>query len=217
MISRLLGLLIIVTVLAPIVLGAATVILARDVLTDIENAAAARGEAINNELDELRASVNAVRGAFNFTANRLQPVIDALDDFRDAIDNIPTGISFPGFSWPVLSVGPFSLSIPAIPAINISAPGFADVVDFLGDSYDQFGRVVSGLSRILNIGDFAEHAQRIAAQTAALAQDVGEAFITRAGPLRTLITALAIWLGVVYIVLLFERLARGWQLLTGQP
>jgi hypothetical protein len=116
----------------------------------------------------------------------------------------------------VLSVGPFSLTIPAIPAINITAPGFADVVDFLEDSYEQFSRVASGLLRILNIGDFAEHAQRIAAQTAALAQDVGQAFATRAGPLRTLITALAVWLGLVYIVLLYERLARGWELLTGR-
>ncbi|MCC7208796.1 MAG: hypothetical protein IT323_15920 [Anaerolineae bacterium] len=217
MIARLMGLLTIVTILAPLVLGAATVVLARDILTDIENAAAARGQAINDELDGLRSTVNTIRIAFNLTANRLQPVVDALDDFRDFIDDIPTGITFPGFSWPVLAVGPFSLTIPAIPSLNISAPGFSDVVDFLEDSYEQFGRVASGLQRILNIGDFAESAQRLAAETAGLAQDVGEAFTTRAGPLRTLLTALAVWLGLVYIVLLYERLARGWRLLMGRP
>ena len=220
---RFIGLLMLFVILFPLVLGAGAVLVTRQVVIGVQTEYEVRRanieqrlEAANQkiELREATIGASAIRRQHDFRlgdavgAGRRRP--------RSAISRFATG-AFDWPSWVQDALGFLRLSLPDIPAVNLTIPGLSAVRDFLQNIFDSLAQLSQALADIAGVADAINEVSAIAGELTGFVGSLGAII----APYGTLIVAGVvggfIWFVAVYLVLAYTWLVRGWAMLRGRP
>ncbi len=136
--------------------------------------------------------------------------------------SLPLGIgrvdlpSFPGFSLPSVSFGPFTLVIPDLPALNVPAPGLSTVISVLRDAYQFIGRLAQSIFDLTDIRRIITSVNNIGNEVQQFAGDLRQIGSKYGDTVRLIITGAAIWLALVFVLSVVTILPRGWQMMLGK-
>ena len=207
---RLIGLLMILAILLPLPLGAVTVITARDILGKMQTTVSTRVDHINDKLSEVETTINTVSARFEV----LRSVADQVGSAATtAAQNVVNTID----SFKIHIAIPLPAPLPSIPPLDLDVPGLTEVRDFLQNVYDTFASLASAISDITLIGQVPAQIGEAVTEAQGLASDISEIVTPYAQMILILVVGLVVWMGVIYIVLVYRWLGQGWAMLVGRP
>lgn len=223
MIRRLIGLSMIVVIIMPLVLGALVVVNAQGLLTDLEDVFTPRMAVINQKLDTLDDSLAVVQGA----ADRISASVSQFSSDVSAIASSIRSALTLNLQIPLPNIPDVSIRIPVInrditiplpnlPDLDLEIPGLRQVRDWLVDIFgflEQIGETLSDLAQVQTV---AQTLGEIAAEAQMLSGEVGTIVVARTSSLVLVLVLFVVWVGLIYIVLVFRWLSEGWRMFTGQ-
>ncbi len=219
---RFIGLLMLFAILFPLLLGAGGVLVTRQVVIGVQAEYEVRRAKIEGRLQVVDQKLAAARDQLE----SLQTVANTIfgsatqwaQDVADAINNFQ--IRYGGFRWPSWvqdALGFLHLSLPNIPAVNLTVPGLSAVRDFLRNIFDSLAQLTQALADIAGVVDAVNEVSGIAGEVTGFFGSLGPII----QPYGTLIVAGVvggfIWFAAVYLVIAYTWLVRGWAMLRGQP
>jgi len=218
MLRRLMGLLLIFSVLMPIILGAAGFFVARQIVADIENAVRGPLDEINASLEDMKATVDEATQAFQGLSARIAAIANTLGGIGRAIASVTTRlgpISIPNISVRLPVIGRVTIPVPDIPSFTV--PGLTELKSVLSSIFSVFNDSVDVFRRLASIGQLPEQLNRVVDQMTTLVNDVRDVFARWLGTLTAIGIVFLIWVAAVYIALVYRWLSSGWQMLRGLP
>ena len=205
---RLIGLLMILAILLPLPLGAATVITAHDILDKMQTTVNTRVDRINAKLSQVETTVNTVSSRFEVLKSVADQVgsaaTTATQNVSDAINNFKIHIDIP-----------LPAPLPSAP-IDLDVPGLSSVRDFLQNLYDTLASLSSAISDVTLIGQVPAQFGEAVTETQGLVSDVNGVIAPYAQMILILVVGLVVWMGIIYIVLVYRWLGQGWAMLSGR-
>ncbi|MCA9908317.1 MAG: hypothetical protein KC519_06670 [Anaerolineae bacterium] len=223
MIRRLIGLSMIVVIVMPIVLGALVVVNAQGLLTDLEGVFSPRVAVINDKLDRLNDSLAVVQGAADRISTSVSGFVDDVSTIASSIRSALTlnlRIPLPDIPdvtirIPVINRN-ITIPLPNLPDLNLEIPGLRQVRDWLVDIFGFLERIGETLSDLAQVQAVAQTLGEIAKEATALSGEVGTVVVARTSSMVLLLVLFVVWVGLIYIVLVFRWLGEGWRMLTGR-
>ncbi|MEO8397329.1 MAG: hypothetical protein ABI700_30310 [Chloroflexota bacterium] len=207
---RLIGLLMILAILLPLPLGAATIVTAHDILDKMQTTVSTRVDHINAKLSQVETTVNTVSARFEVLKSVADQVgsaaTTATQTVNDAINNFKIHIAIP-----------LPAPLPSIPPLDLDIPGLSSVRDFLKNLYDTLASLASALSDITLIGQVPAQFGEAVSEAQGLVTDVNETIAPYAQMILIIVVGLVVWMGIIYIVLVYRWLGQGWSMLMGRP
>lgn len=119
MLKRLLGVLILISLLTPPFLAWATVSTAQGIANDLDAAARQRWTAIHTEAGVIVTEVEALRASLNEVTKTLNSIKQSIANTLNSIASLPNQISIPEIQLPRIDIPAIVVPIPDIPAFNI--------------------------------------------------------------------------------------------------
>ena len=207
---RLIGLLMILAILLPLPLGALTVITARDILGKVQTTVSTRVERINDKLAQVETTINTVSARFEV----LKSVADQVGSAAStAAQNVVNTIN----SFKIYIDIPMPAPLPHIPAFDLDVPGLSAVRDFLRNVYDTLSSLASAISDITLIGQVPAQIGEAVTEAQGFYTDMTGILASYAQLILIIVVGLVVWLGIIYIVVIYRWLAQGWAMLVGRP
>lgn len=209
MMRRLIGLLMILAILLPLPLGAATIVTAHDLLDKMQTTVNARIDRINAKLDQVESTVNTVSNRFEVLKSVADQVgsaaTTAAQSVVDAINNFKIHFNIP-----------LPAPLPSVP-VDLDIPGLSAVRDFLQNLYNTLASLASALSDITLIGQVPAQFGEAVTEAQGLTTDVNDVIAPYAQTIQIIVVGLVLWMGIIYIVLVYRWLGQGWSMLMGAP
>jgi len=213
------GLVLIVSILMPIILGVAGFLVARQIVSDIESAARGPIGQINARLDEMKATLNSASQAFQGLSGSIASIVSTLGEIGNAIGSLTTSIGpidVPNFSVriPVIDRR-IDIPVPDIPSFTL--PGLTQLRSMLSRIANVFDRLTGVIQRISAISSLPQQLNGIVAELMILANNVGEIANRWLSALSLIALVLLIWVSATYVALVYRWLSSGWRMLRGLP
>ena len=216
MLRRLMGLLMILVLIAPILFGVFTVVTARQIFDQVGAAVDTSRVRVEAEIANMEEAVNTATRGLNRVGATVTSVTNAVNSatqsITSALNNL--NVTIPAFRWPSFLAW---LNLPDIPAFTFQVPGIAQIRGFLLDAYSQLGQVVSALGEITALRDIPPALDRLYEELAGFYSALSAIAGQWAGTIQVLLIGFVIWVGAVYLVVVYRWLTAGWKMLTGQP
>jgi hypothetical protein len=207
---RLIGLLMILAILLPLPLGAATVITAHNILDQMQTTVNTRVDHINAKLNQVETTINTVSDRFEVLKNVADQVGSAAtttgQSVIDAINNFKIHITIP-----------LPPPLPSIPPIDLDVPGLSSVRDFLQNIYNTIASLASAISDVTLIGQVPVQFGEAVTEAQGLSTDVQGIITPYAQIILIIVVGLVVWMAIIYIVLVYRWLGQGWAMLVGRP
>jgi len=218
MLRRLMGLLLIFSILMPIILGAAGFFIVRQFVADIENAVRGPLSEINAGLEDIKATVDDATQAFRGLSGRIAAIANTLGGIGRAITAVTTRlgpISIPNISVRLPVIGRVTIPVPDIPSFSV--PGLAELKSILSSIFGVFNDLTDVVRRVASIGQLPERLNRVVDKATTLVNDVSDVVARWLDTLTAIAIVFLIWVAAVYIALVYRWLSSGWQMLRGLP
>ena len=218
MLRRLMGLLLIFSILMPIILGAAGFFVMRQFVADIENAVRGPLDEINAGLEDVKATVDDATQAFQGLSGRIAAIANTLGGIGRAITAVTTRlgpISIPNISVRLPVIGRVTIPVPDIPSFSV--PGLAELKSILSSTFGVFNDLTDVVRRVASIGQLPERLNRVVDKATTLVNDVSDVVARWLDTLTAIAIVFLIWVAAVYIALVYRWLSSGWQMLRGLP
>ncbi len=216
---RFIGLLMLFVILFPLLLGAGTILVTRQVVIGVQAEYDRRMTSINRDLAEIDQTLRRAQVQFE----TLQTVADTIfgsatqwaQDVANTINNFQ--IRYGGFRLPEIDVGLFKIDLPDIPAVNLTIPGLSAVRDFLQNIFNSLAQLSGALSDIAQIAQVPAQLNAIYGELQGFYGSLN-AIIAPYGTLIIVgVIGGFIWFAAVYLVLAYTWIVRGWAMLRGRP
>jgi hypothetical protein len=239
MLRRITGIVLVVSVLMPIILGAGSIFVVRQIVADIEDAAREPLQRMNTNLNAAKDALINARQAFDRAVNNISSVVQKAQQVRNSINNILTDIRIPrltipdpsisiptidvewdsalGIRYPSkITIGTKSVSIPIpdIPEFTVPVPGLALVKNVVRDVVGVIDDLTGAVTSITGIKTLTDNVNDAAQQAQVLVQhvqDVGERW---KNTITLFATVIVLCLVITYIALTLQVLLKGWQMIT---
>ncbi|MBE0690615.1 MAG: hypothetical protein IH587_10895 [Anaerolineae bacterium] len=223
MIQRLIGLSMILVIVMPVVLGVMIVINAQGLLTDLDDVFAPRMTTINQKIATMDDSLEVVQAA----ADRISQSVSQFNADISAVANTISSALTLNLNIPLPDIPDISITIPVInrritipmpnlPDLNLEIPGLRQVRGFLVDIFAFFEQIGQTLSDLAQVQTVAQTLGEVAYEAQALAGEVGTVVGARTSNLVILLVMFVVWVGLIYLVLVYRWLREGWRMLTGR-
>ncbi|MCC6613735.1 MAG: hypothetical protein IT320_09675 [Anaerolineae bacterium] len=221
MLQRLIGLIMILVIVMPVILGVLIVVNAQGLVTDLDKVFAPRVETINDKIESLDDSLAVVQGAADRVSASVREFSDDVNSVADTISSALTlDLHIPLPNLPDVTIpfftGDITIPLPNLPDLDLEIPGLREVRSFLIDIFAFFQRIGDTLSDLAQVQTVAQTLGEIAHESQALAGEVGSVVSARTSSLVLLLVLFIVWVLMVYLVLVYRWLRDGWRLLTGQ-
>ncbi len=239
MIRRLVGVVLVVSVLMPIILGVASIFVVRQIVSDIEDVAREPLQRMNTSLNQVRSELEEARETFQRAANTLSGIAQQVQQVRNTITSILGDIRIPripiidpsisvptvtvkwssalGITYPSdITIGTRSISIPIpdIPEFTVPIPGLPILRNAVRDVVDVVEDVTGAVSTITNIRALTSNLNDAVQQGRLVAdrvQTVGGRWLNTV----TIVAVLFVLsLAITYLALTLQVLLKGWQMIT---
>jgi hypothetical protein len=197
MIRRLIGLLMILSLLFPPLIGAAALLTLNDLAAHLQTTSDARFSRLDARLDQLELAVNTATSrydALKAVSEQVRAAAQAAAQDVATIDN---------FTVPGEGVGSTTFDMGA-------------VREHLQNLYNSLGSLSSALSDATVINQIPGQVGEVVGETQGWYSDVNDIAASYAQIFLTLGVALVVWLALVYLVLVYRWGRQGWALLSGQ-
>jgi hypothetical protein len=240
MFRRLMGLVLIISVVMPLILGVVGVFLVRQVVVDLESAASVPLEKMNRAIDSMKGEFDDTKQAFERIANRVTGITNAVQSITGQIPSIPTSLTIPritipdpSISVPTISVDwdsalgirypkdidigtkSVSITIPDIPEMTLTIPGLSTVKNLLSSTFGFMDDIVDSIKDFANIKPLIEDFNDVVAESQTFVTEVRSVFTRWSNTLVVVALVIVIWLGATYIASTYERVRKGWEMLRG--
>lgn len=218
MLRRLMGLLLIFSILMPIILGAAGFFVMRQFVADIENAVRGPLDEINAGLEDVKATVDDATQAFRGLSGRIAAIANTLGGIGRAITAVTTRlgpINIPNINVRLPVIGRVTIPVPDIPSFSV--PGLAELKSILSSIFGVFNDLTDVVRRVASIGQLPERLNRVVDKATTLVNDVSDVVARWLDTLTAIAIVFLIWVAAVYIALVYRWLSSGWQMLRGLP
>ncbi len=218
MLRRLMGLLLIFSILMPIILGAAGFFVVRQFVADIESAVRGPLSEINAGLEDVKATVDDATQAFRGLSGRIAAIANTLGGIGRAITAVTTRlgpINIPNINVRLPVIGRVTIPVPDIPSFSV--PGLTELKSILSSIFGVFNELADVLRRITSIGRLPQQLNRVMDKATALANDLRDVGVRWLGALAFIGVVLLIWVAATYIALMYRWLSSGWRMLQGLP
>ena len=219
MLRRLMGLVLIISVLMPIILAVAGFFLVRQIVSDVEDVARRPLQEIRAELDAMKATLDEASRAFQGLSSQIASVANSLARFAGAVSqlNIRLGpLDIPDFSIRIPVIDrTIRINVPDIPALDV--PGLREIRNILSNIFGVFDDLVAVLGRIGSIGSLPQRLNGVVTRVQALFDGIGEIGGRWLGALTLVAVLLLVWVAGTYVALVYRWLTSGWRMLRGLP
>ena len=205
---RLIGLLMILSILLPLPLGAASVITAKNILDQMQTTVSARVDRINTKLDQVETTINTVSTRFEVLKNVADQVGSAATTTEQ---NVITAIN----NFKIHFNIPLPPPLPSVP-VDLDVPGLSAVRDFLQNIYDTLASLASAISDVTLIGQVPAQFGEAVTEAQGLTTDIQGIIAPYAQIILIIVVGLVVWMAIIYIVLVYRWLGQGWAMLTGR-
>jgi hypothetical protein len=218
MLRRLMGLVLIFSVLMPVVLGVAGFFVMRQFVADIENAVRAPLDEISAGLEDMKATVDEATQAFRGLSGQIAAIANTLGRISRAITTVTTRLgplSIPDIDVRLPVIGRVTIPVPDIPSFTV--PGLTELKAVLSSIFGVFNDSLDVFRRMASIGRLPEQLNRVVDQMTTLVNDVRDVAARWLDTLTVIGIVFLIWVAAVYIALVYRWLSSGWQMLRGLP
>jgi len=219
MLRRLMGLVLIISILMPIILAVAGFFLVRQIVSDVENVARGPLRDIRTDLDAMKTTLDEASRAFQGLSSQIASIGSSLTGIGNTIAGLttrlgPLDILDFNIRIPVIN-RTIRISLPDIPAFNV--PGLTELKNILSNAFDVFNDLVAVLGKIGSIGSLPSQLNGAVARMRGLVDDIGEVGSRWLGTLTFVAVVLLVWVIATYIALVYRWLSSGWRMLQGLP
>jgi hypothetical protein len=239
MLRRITGLVLIVSVLMPIILGVGSIFLVRQIVADIEDVARVPLQRMNMNLNQAKDALVSARQAFDRAVNNVASVVQKAQQVRNSITSILTDIRIPrlnipdpsisvptvsvewssalGIRYPSnITIGSTSISIPVpdIPEFTVPVPGLPLVKNVVRDVVGVVDDLTSAVTSITGVKALTENINDAVQQAQVLADRVEGVRERWQTTITLIVTVIVLCLVITYVALTLQVLAKGWQMLT---
>jgi predicted PurR-regulated permease PerM len=240
MFRRLMGLVLIISVVLPLILGVVGVFVVRQIVVDLESAASVPLEKMNRAIDSMKGEFEDAKQAFDRISNRITGIVNAVQSITSQIPSIPTSLTIPritipdpSISVPTISVDwdsalgirypkdidigtrSVSIPIPDIPEMTLTIPGLSSVKNLLSSTFGFLDDIVDSIKDFANIKPLIDDFNEVVAESQSLITQIRSVVSRWLNPLVIIALVIVIWLGATYIASTYERLRKGWEMLRG--
>ena len=219
MLQRLMGLVLIISILMPVILAVAGFFIVRQIVSDVENVARGPLRDIRADLDAMKTTLDEASQAFQGLSSRIASVANALVLFAGAVSqlNLRLGpLDIPDFSVRIPVIDrTIRIPVPDIPAFDV--PGLREVRNILSNIFSVFDDLVAVLRRIGSIGSLPQQLNGVVTRVQALVEGIGEVGSRWLGTLTFVAVVLLVWVSATYVALVYRWLTSGWRMLRGLP
>jgi len=219
MLRRVMGLIMIVSILMPILLGVAGALIVRQIVADVEDVARGPLRDIRAALDDMKSTLDEASRAFQGLAGQIASIGNTVSRVANSISAIASRIGpldIPDFDVriPVIDRR-VTIRVPDIPAFDV--PGLSQLKRALSSAFGIFDDLVDVLGRIGSIGSLPQQLNGVVANLRALIDDLGAAGGRWLGVLGFIGVVLLVWVSATYVALAYRWLSSGWRMLRGLP
>ena len=214
MFRRLMGLILMISVLMPILLGVAGYVVVRQIAGDIENVARGPLQRIDTRLDEMRSTLDTVNQAVGRVTGLISSIVTQLR-------NLTLSIRVPSLSIPDIvfrfpdPIGRQRIPVPNIPGFELL--GLRQIRDVLLSLGGIFGDLTDALQQIAAVQSLAGELNDVVTDVRGLTADIGKIGAKWLSTLTLIGVGLAIWIAATYVALTYRWLSAGWSMLRGRP
>lgn len=209
---RLLGLLLILTIIFPFGLGLGGLLVASDVLGQLDSIVTQRVETINVRLAQTEETINAVSARFASLESVADQVSSAAQAAAQSVtaNMADTTAHYGGVTWPAASTSP------DIPAARLSVPALSSARGFLQNLYDTVASLASAIADVTSIDQVPGTFGQAVSEAQALAAELDALRVSASPTLLFLLVSFGVWFVVIYLLLTFRWLKQGWGMLRGR-
>jgi len=219
MLRRVVGVLMILSILLPILLAVAGVFMVRQVVSDVADAARGPLHDINAGLNDMKTTLDSATLAFQGLASRIASIGNTVASIARAIGSLATRIGpldIPDFNVRIPVIDrTITIRVPDIPAFNV--PGLTQLKNILGNAFGVFDDLIDVLGRIGSIGSLPQQLNRVVDRVTALVDNVSQVGARWLGALILVGVVLLVWVIATYVALVYRWLSAGWRMLRGLP
>ena len=219
MLRRLMGLVLIINVLMPVLLGGAGFFLGRQIVSDVENVARGPLRDIQVDLDHMKSTLDEANQAFQGLASEIGSIANTVTQVGNTISALATRIGpldIPDFNIRIPVIDrTIAIRVPDIPAFDV--PGLTQAKNILSSALHVFDGLVTLLDKIGSIGSLPQELNSVVARLRTLVDDIGAVGSRWLGTLTFVAVVLLVWVAATYIALIYRWLSSGWRMLRGLP
>jgi hypothetical protein len=219
MLRRLMGLVLIVSVLMPVVLGVVGFFVARQIVSDLEEVARGPLRDIRSDLNDMKQTLDEASQALQDLQSRLASIASSIAGMVNAVASLTTRLGpldIPDFTVRIPVIDrTITIRVPDIPAFDV--PGLTQVKSVLSSALDVFSKSTEVLRRLGSIGSLPQQLGGVIAKTRALVNDIREVGSRWLGVLTFIGIVLLVWVSATYVALVYRWLTSGWRMLRGLP
>lgn len=223
MIRRLIGLLMIIVILMPLLLGAVLFTTAQGFVGEMQTVLEPRIAAINQRVSTIGDSLETVQDAAQRINNSLGGFISDINSVASTIRNtlnIRINIPLPNLpdvriTIPVINRS-ITIPLPNLGNLNLEIPGMRQVRDFFDNVFDFFGRIANTLADLAAVQVVVQDVGVIVAETQQLASEVIAALATYSQGLILALGLFVLWIVLAYLVMVYRYLVDGWRMMMGR-
>lgn len=219
MLRRLMGLILIISILMPVILGAVGFFVVRQIVADVEDAARGPLQDINTGLNDMQTTLNQATQAFQGLASEISSIASTLGGIGSSIGSLATSIgpiNLPDVSIhiPVINVN-VTVPIPDIPSFSV--PGLTQLRNVLNSVFGVFSNLTDVVRRIGSIASLPQQLNGVVTKVTALFDDLRNVGAKWLSALSLVAIALLVWVSATYVALVYRWLTTGWRMLRGLP
>jgi len=239
MLRRIIGVVLVVAVLAPVVLGVVGVFVVRQIIADVEDAANQPLQRMRSDLRQAGDALSDAQQTFQRVANNIATLVQRVQQVQNSVINALTDINIPkitipdpsisvptitvhwssalGITYPSsIDIGSTSISIPIpdIPAFTVPIPGLPIIRNAIRDTLGVINDLSSAVTSITGIKTLTDSIGRAAQQAQTLAERVQNVAERWRNTVILMVTLIVVGFSVAYIALMLQILAQGWAMIT---